>query len=288
MVYLNVVFDSTMKHEKRQAQDTWGASPAGSTLAPGAHPGTRQFFESVLQRRSTGEMRWLPQEVPFDELGGQRVLEVGCGAGYDAFALAEAGVEYVGIDLTAANPVRTRDHLALFNLRPSLAQADAEQLPFADASFDAVFSNGVLHHTPDLPASLREIARVLRPGGAAYLIVYHRDSIFYWVSLGLVDHLFRGGFRRETLAQRLSRIEYTTSGALPLVRVYGRREFRSLCRAAGLEVERIAVRKLAREDLPNVRGIRWLKSRLSADVLDRLGRLFGWYIVMVGRRPTSR
>lgn len=270
---------------KRKAQVVWADSPAGSTHAGGRQPGTREFFESVLERRSTYEIPWLVDVVPFDRFAGRRVLEVGCGAGYDAYAIARAGGAYVGIDITAENPVRTRQHLGLYGLSARVAQADAERLPFASASFDVAFSNGVLHHTPNLCAALAEIRRTLRPGGSAWIIVYHRDSLFYWLSLVLTDHILRGGYRRESLADRLARIEFNTLGEKPLVRVYSRRQLRRACQQAGLHVTRMRVRKLNPEDLPNLIGFRWLQAHAPRRPLTLLGRAFGWYLIAEASRP---
>ena len=72
--------------------------------------------------------------------------------------------------------------MAAMGVGAEVLRGDAELLPFADATFDRASSNGVLHHTPDMPAALREIHRVLQPGGTATIIVYHRDSLFFWVS----------------------------------------------------------------------------------------------------------
>ena len=58
--------------------------------------------------------------------------------------------------------------------------SDAEALPFADSSFDLVYSHGVLHHTPNLPAAVAEVHRVLRPGGRAIVMMYHRASLNYY------------------------------------------------------------------------------------------------------------
>src|SRR5207245_4997879 len=67
---------------------------------------------------------------------------------------------------------------------------DAENLDFNDNSFDLVYSHGVLHHTPDTARAVREIHRVLRPGGRAVVMLYHRNSYNYRVN---IRGLRRGG-----------------------------------------------------------------------------------------------
>jgi len=100
---------------------------------------------------------------------GEAVLDLGCGAGFDAFIAAQlvglAG-RVVGIDLSpemlAAAEAGLRE--AKFT-QVEFQAAPVEALPFSDASFDLALSNGVLNLIPDKAAALREIFRVLRPGG---------------------------------------------------------------------------------------------------------------------------
>lgn len=272
---------------KRRTQSVWGASPAGTTLADGAAPGTREFFETARDRRAAGEMAWLPEAFPFHSANGASVLELGCGAGFDAYRLMDAGADYTGVDLTPQNVERTKAHLGSYGLMPTVMQADAEHLPFPDATFDIVFSNGVLHHTPDMGAAFAEAFRVLKPGGEFWVTVYHRDSVFYWLRLGLYDQLFKGGWRHQKLQERLARIEFTTSDELPLVRVSSRGGLRRLLRRAGFRVDWLGVRKLAEEDFPLVPGLGFVVRRLPRNIMDRLGTLFGWYVAARAVKPTS-
>lgn len=109
---------------------------------------------------------------------GERVLDVGCGCGFDAFVVGSlVGPEgqAVGLDITREMLERPRAALARTPAtHVQFREGSVEALPFQDASFDLVISNGVLNLVPDKDAAFREIARVLRPGGdfvAADLIV---------------------------------------------------------------------------------------------------------------------
>ena len=271
---------------KSAARAVWGASPAGTAFAGGAAPGTREFFETVLAKRSAYEQPWLPEVVPFDEVRGRRVLELGCGAGFDAFEFCRRGADYTGVDLTPENILRTRRHLSFYGYEPPVEEGDAEALRFADASFDIVFSNGVLHHTPDMARSFREASRVLVPGGEFWVILYHKTSLYYWVTLGLVNHVLRLGFLRRSFREGLARIEQTTSSELPLVNVYTRGELATRLRAAGFEVEAVHVRKLVKEDLPPVPLLDRCWSLIPQRALDAVGRRFGWYVIARARKST--
>lgn len=100
-----------------------------------------------------------------------RVLDLGCGAGHASFAAATMANEVVAYDLSpqmlevVAGAAGAR---GLTNIRTQ--QGAAEQLPFADASFCAVVSRMSAHHWHDVPAALREVRRVLKPGGKVVLI----------------------------------------------------------------------------------------------------------------------
>jgi ubiquinone/menaquinone biosynthesis C-methylase UbiE len=269
---------------KTEAQRTWTANPAGWTYGAGAAPGTKEFFDNVFANRTAEELPWLTELIPFPAMRGKKVLELGCGAGYDAYAFCEQGADYVGIDLTPDNPLRTRTHLGFYALAPLTLVGDAEKLMFADNEFDVVFSNGVLHHTPDISASFGEAQRVLKPNGEFWVILYHKDSIFHWLNVVLWDHILHLGFLKRSYRERLSMIEYTTSGARPLVNVYRRREVAALLHEAGFTVETIWVRRLMREELPRFPIVRWFYPYVSQQWLDLLGKAFGWYVIAKARK----
>lgn len=99
---------------------------------------------------------------------GWRVLDVGCGAGLDllraAAAVGPTG-RAVGVDFAPAMAARAQAAAAGQAARVAVVVADASALPFAPAAFVAVVSNGALNLCVDKPSVLRELARVLRPGG---------------------------------------------------------------------------------------------------------------------------
>ena len=270
--------------EKSRTKSVWGAKPAGSMFAKEMIPGTSEFFEKTMKVRNEYEMPWLYELVPFPSLRQQKVLELGCGSGYDALAFCRNHANYTGIDLTPENLQRSRAHLGFYGYHPKLLEGDAEQLSFATASFDVVFSNGVLHHTPNIDKSFAEAYRVLNLSGEFWVILYHRHSIFYWITLGLVDHCLRMGFRKRSFSERLGMIEYTTSKELPVVRAYSRRALRRLLKEAGFIVESTWVRKLNREDLPAIPFVASFWKHIPQSWLDSLGKRWGWYLIAKARK----
>jgi SAM-dependent methyltransferase len=111
-------------------------------------------------------IRWL-----FDRLAlapGERVLEIGCGTGNlwrENAGRVPAGVTLVLADLSPGMLAEARARLAGLPLAPELREADAQALPFPDESFDLVIANHMIYHVPDRARALREVRRVLRPGG---------------------------------------------------------------------------------------------------------------------------
>jgi len=103
---------------------------------------------------------------------GDRVLEVGCGAGHLLERLPAGRA--VGLDLAESLLARAARRLGR---RAALAQGDAGALPFATGAFDRVYCSEVLEHIVDPAAAVREIGRVLRPGGVAVLSVPNEGLI---------------------------------------------------------------------------------------------------------------
>jgi arsenite methyltransferase len=100
---------------------------------------------------------------------GSTVLDVGCGAGFDLYIAAKLigpGGRVYGVDLTAAMAARARENLRRAGItNAEVLQVESERLPFGDAFFDAVISNGVVNLSPEKETLLGEINRVLKPGG---------------------------------------------------------------------------------------------------------------------------
>ena len=104
---------------------------------------------------------------------GDDVLDVGCGAGMDTLVAAQMvgpSGSVTGIDMTPEMVAKARGSVAEMGLENvTIVEGSAEQLPFDDASFDVVISNGVIDLIPDKDAVFSEITRVLRPGGRIQL-----------------------------------------------------------------------------------------------------------------------
>ncbi len=280
---LDALMTSPIDH-KQAAIQQWTADPCGPAAG---EPGSRAYFEDLLRGRDE-YAAWLHDSLGYRDTAGLDVLDVGNGQGIDLYHYGAAGARTTGIDLTPRHCELAREHLAAMGLEAEVVNGDAERMPFDDASFDRVSSNGVLHHTPDLPAALREVRRVLRPGGEARIIVYNRSSLHYWLNQVLLQGIIRRQlFEERSMAGVLSRgVEVSSIDARPLVRVYSPRQMRRLMTDAGFADASTTVRHFQTGD---AFPIDMLASRVSAfrdpKVLDRIGRAGGWYVIARGVRP---
>jgi ubiquinone/menaquinone biosynthesis C-methylase UbiE len=124
--------------------------------------------------------------------GDESVLDAGCGDGGVARLIRERVREVVGVDVEPSGEWEDGPGL-------TFRVADAEQLPFADATFDVVHSKDSLHHMESPERALVEYRRVLRPGGSALIVEANRyNPVFYphmTRALGH-EHFTRGRFRK--------------------------------------------------------------------------------------------
>lgn len=234
---------------KQRAQQQWSRDPAGAVYGREHQFGTREFFDAVERHRYHEYAPWMPEVMGFDKFAGARLLEVGCGMGTDLLQFARGGAKVTGVDLTSRSIEISRQHLAVCDERGDFAISDAETLPFADESFDVVYSNGVLHHTSDTVGAVRELHRVLRPGGLARVMLYHRGSAAFWGEIILRHGLLHGELLRgHSPEEIMSRhVEFNESGGSPLVKVYSRGQARRLF--SMFSEVKIQVEQLTRSEL---------------------------------------
>ncbi|HEX8281676.1 MAG TPA: class I SAM-dependent methyltransferase [Chthoniobacterales bacterium] len=159
----------------------WNTEACGTHFVEQAQ-NDREFYERFREFRYRTEWH-IPELVPFAEGRGKRVLEIGLGNGADGAMWASNGAHYTGVDLTETAVEATRKHFAVLGLEGTFEQQNAEHLSFPDETFDIVYSHGVLHHTPRTRQAIDEVYRVLKPGGRAIVMLYHKRSFNYYVRI---------------------------------------------------------------------------------------------------------
>lgn len=165
----------------------WSGSQPGFRFTQ-ARPGTPEFFRDVTAHRYTLEPH-IPEIVRFEDWAGHEVLEVGCGTATDGERFARAGASYTGVDQSESALDLARRRFDFADLRGTFVSCSATALPFPAATFDLVYSHGVVHHIPDTERAIAEMHRVLRPGGTALVMVYHRTSVNYLFTILIVRRL---------------------------------------------------------------------------------------------------
>jgi 2-polyprenyl-3-methyl-5-hydroxy-6-metoxy-1,4-benzoquinol methylase len=121
--------------------------------------------------------------IPFERLQGRDVLEIGCGMGLHSELIARASANLTSIDISDTSIEATTRRLALRKLPANVLQMDSRVLEFPDASFDFVWSWGVIHHSAQTAVILKEIHRVLRPGGQVRFMVYNIAGMSAYVTI---------------------------------------------------------------------------------------------------------
>jgi len=247
----------------------------------------REYFEEILRERYRLQP-YIPGFAGFDGAQGRAVLEIGVGSGSDFSQWVSHGARATGIDLTAAAIETTRERLQCLGIEESryaLRRADCETLPFADSTFDIVYSFGVLHHTPRTETALREAFRVLKPGGDLRVMVYGTGSwtgLMLWVRYGLLAGRWRMT-QKEAMFRNLES---------PGTKAYTNAEFRALLETAGfagVETER----RLNHGDLLLIRRSKAYQSPVYALIwklyprwlVRLLGDRYGLYILATARKP---
>jgi SAM-dependent methyltransferase len=133
-----------------------------------------------------GVMQAAVQAPPFQGL----ILDAGCGEGIDLASTALSdGCRVVGVELSDGGITASASRIAVID-RAHLVQGSVLALPFPDATFDGVYSYGVVHHTVDPEGAVRELARMLKPGGRLLMYVYEafdRRSLPWRISLAAVN-----------------------------------------------------------------------------------------------------
>lgn len=222
--------------------------------------GSPAYFDEIERRR----YRWhYHLRDLFRELKGSsgRVLDIGCGIGVDSAQLAHCGFHVTGLDLTESAIDVARKFARWRGVEIDFRVGNAEGLEFADGTFDAVYSFGALHHTPDIELATAEVHRVLRPGGRAYVMLYHRASL-----VNLVHQLFRLPYESpRDLGDRCPVVHtFTRRGAAHLFRKFSQVELRPA--------------------YPFTYGFRRLAFWIPEGARRALGRSIGWHLMIRATR----
>lgn len=218
---------------KAQVKSWWNNYPF--TYFVKEEIGSWAFFRNVDRKI----FKWCPwahdgyplfsKFVPYKELVGKKVLDIGCGTGWSTEQFVRMGARVSAIDLTEKAIELTKKRFALYHLDADIKVGDAEKIPYPDGTFEYVFVWGVLMHTPNTEGAIREIHRVLKQGGRAAAMMYNKNSWhwrwFIWFGKGVL----RGKLLKSSAQEVTNR--YTDGaeiGGNMLTKFYTPKEFKRL------------------------------------------------------------
>jgi len=211
--------------QKLQVRKQWNKNPCGIRgIDPEISYGSSAFFGAVRKRRYEVDDPWIKEKIDFKSARGKKVLEIGYGMGTDLLTFRENGAKVYGVDITPEHYRLAKRNFALHHQKADLRLCDAAHLPFSAGSFDVVYSNGVLHHTPDTERCISEAYRVLKSGGKFILALYHTYSAFHLFSKVIFEGVLEGKLKKLGYRGLMSTLEHGADGIKikPLVKTYSK------------------------------------------------------------------
>ncbi len=218
----------------RRVQDWWHRNPFNYFVD--AEEGSWAFYRNIDRKflkwipfMQTGGYPFLTRYVDMTGLKGKKVLDIACGTGVLTEQFVRMGADVTAIDLTAKAVELTKKRLDLYHLKAEVLQADAQEMPFADNTFDYVCAWGCLMHMPQTEKAIAEIHRVLKPGGKTLAMMYHSNSVHlrYCIQLGRgILRLKYLQYDDQSLINRYT--DGATVGGNQLAKFYSRKQFREL------------------------------------------------------------
>ncbi len=251
----------------------WNANPVSAKNIP--YPlGSPEFFDFYDKKREAKESLAFSYALhEYKNFVGQNVLDVGCGNGYVLSNYAKEGANVFGVDLTATALFLSRRRFELAGFSGKFYQASAEELPFDKASFDCVCSMGVLHHTPNTEKAIKEIFRVLRPGGRLIIMVYHRNSIAYRFTFPLISLL-----KQKPIQQLVNEVD---GAGNPRGDVYSRPELKKLLHKFE-QIEMFVDSLRGAMILPKVGHL------IPQNLLQPFEKKWGWFLYAKAAKPAAQ
>jgi ubiquinone/menaquinone biosynthesis C-methylase UbiE len=263
---------------RREAAKQW------NTRACGELEGSKEsleYFARVEADRYT-QQPWQKAYFRYPEFAGKKVLEIGIGQGSDLLQFARAGAVCHGVDITDNHIRLTTKNFELNGIPVDIRKSDATRLPFADETFDCVYSFGVIHHIPEADRVLAEVRRVLKPGGTLMIALYYKWSAFHLFSKIFAHGIMRGWLITKGYNGVLATIEEGADGRKikPYVRLYSKRDMAQL--VSSFTVSDLSVHQLHANHFSKF--FRWM---VPAFLVRKLDHHLGWYVACKAQKPAD-
>lgn len=284
-------------------KDFWSKHPCGSQYS--SNKDRKKYFEEVEAHRYK-KIRSIKGIADFDQYAGKMVLEVGCGLGTDGRQFARDGAIYTGINLDEGSTFYAKDGFDLLEVKGTIIQMNAEKMLFENNTFDHIYSHGVIHHSPNTEQIVREMYRVLKPGGTINVMIYNRTSVNYYFEILFLRKIFRlllfpkwapsffskiTGFdvamlqrhREIMLGENMTKekwIAINTDGPdCPIAKVYNENEANKMFTDAGFKGMKNYVRYF------NTEHYSFLGKLIPNSLADFIGNKAGWHRWIKANKP---
>ena len=226
--------------ERKESFDYWDGGIPG-TVEGGyqkdsvyAKPNSKDWFLEGDEFRYNN-YKALEYFCEFDKFKDSKILDIGPGRGQETHNYLRAGGKLTVLEFASQGVGLVSNRRKIFNLDFDIIQADAVNIPLQDEKFDLVFSYGVLHHIPEIEKAIREVERVLKPGGTAKIMLYHKGYNYY-VIMFLQWYILKGFFLKYKWREYLKIAMEQREGPCPVVFIYNMKEIYALFEKTKLQI----------------------------------------------------
>lgn len=264
-------------------QAFWDANPlfVGESAF---QPGSKAFFDEHLDLYRKDVFAGRMDNWFFPPEKTAKILDVGCGIGLWLTELGLRGYRDISaVDLSPRSVALAQQRCALYGLTAKISVGNAEQLDFPDSSFDHVNCYGVVHHTPSPETAIREIFRVLKPGGTASVAVYYKNFVLRnWGLFSTLLQPFSIGLRgrgREGMSR--------ASDTAELIRLYDGKDNPIGVGYTREEARRLASPFIVQDEYLHFFPARSLRLRPSGPLHKAADRLLPFMIGLSLKKPAA-
>ena len=171
----------------------------------------------------------------FKKYKDKKVLDIGPGRGQESHNYLKNGANLDVLEFATQGVEILSKRREVFDLEFNILQGDAAQIPLKDNMYDLVFSYGVLHHIPDIKRAIKEVERIVKPGGQVKLMLYHK-GFFYYVIMFLQWYILKGNFFKYSWKEYIKIAMEQREGPCPVVYIYSMKEIYKLFDNTNLEI----------------------------------------------------
>jgi len=268
---------------KKKIKKFWNSNPCGQAFTA-KEVWSKDFFEDLRKHRYL-DADYLLNLLRSVDFKGKSVLENGCGLGTDLRQIKNMGGNVTGLDLSIESLKLAKRGFEICGLDGNFINADVENLPFQDRIFDITYSFGSLHHTPNTKNAIRENHRVLKPKGTAIVMLYNRNSFYYYIDYRFgIARMKRAYSKTHVLLAEIIKgivlrsddVKFADGKDNPLGKCYSKKECKELFEHSSQV--KILIRYFPSWMIPS----KYL--RLPTTFLYPLSKLIGWHTIIIAKK----